>query len=330
MLALAAAALIAVVAAASERAGTGTAAVASVTRTLPLQPVSRLSRAAPTDPDDPLSRDAWALAKARLPEAWRRTTGRPDVVVAVLDTGVELSHPDLAGAFVPGYDFVNGDADPSDDHGHGTMVAGVVAARSNNSLGVAGACGRCSIMPVKVIGSDGRGRAADVAAGIVWAADHGARLMNLSFTLSGPDEAVERALEHARDRDVLVVAGAGNTGAAEAAFPAAYAGVIGVAGSDPDDARYAWSSDGGWVGVAAPGCSPTTAPGGGYGEFCGTSSATALVSGIAALLRSLAPARPAGDVAHALAATAAPASGYVAAGRVDAAAAAGTLQPPRS
>ncbi len=264
------------------------------------------------------------------PAAWQVTTGRPETVVAVLDTGVDLGHPDLQGAFVAGYDVVNRDDDPSDDHGHGTMVAGVIAARSNNGVGVTSACWRCSVMPVKVIGADGTGNAGAVAEGIVWAAEHGAHVINLSFTMNGADYAVGAAIEHARSRGVVVVAAAGNNGTADATYPAAYPGVVSVAGTDPSDARYGWSSFGGWVSVAAPGCNLTTAPGGTYGEFCGTSSATAFVSGFAGLVRSLANGPGAEAVAQALSIEAAPTDGVVATGRLNGGAVLGAFGAPVS
>ena len=134
------------------------------------------------------------------------TRGAADTVVAVLDTGIDRSHPDLQGSFVEGSDAVNEDADPNDDHGHGTLVAGVIAARSNNGIGGVGACSQCSLMPVKVIAGNGSGMAEDIAEGIVWAADHGARVINISFVMSGPDAGVAAALEHARSKGVLIVA----------------------------------------------------------------------------------------------------------------------------
>ena len=271
---------------------------------------------APAQPNDPLWQDSWSLGKVDALAAWQVTTGRPETIVAVLDTGVDLGHPDLQGAFVAGYDVVNHDDDPTDDHGHGTLVAGVIAARSNNALGVTSACWRCSVMPVKVIGADGSGSAGSVAEGIVWAADHGAHVINLSFTMNGSDGAVAAAIEHARSRGVVIVAAAGNNGTADPTFPASYPGVVSVAGTDTADARYGWSSYGGWVSVAAPGCSLTTAAGGTYGEFCGTSSATAFVSGFAGLVRSLAG-LSVEAVAQALSVGAAPTDGVVATGRLN-------------
>ena len=281
-------------------------------------------------PNDPLWRDSWSLGKANVTGAWSVTTGAAETVVAVLDTGVDLGHPDLQGSFVAGYDTVNEDADPSDDHGHGTMVAGVVAARANNGIGGAGACWRCSVMPVKVIGANGLGSATDIAEGILWAAAHGAQVINMSFTLNAPDETIGAAVEQARAQGVVLVGAAGNTGTADLTYPAAYPGVVSVAGTDPADARYAWSTYGSWVRLAAPGCSMTTAPGAAYGDFCGTSSAAAFVSGLAGLARSFAGQLPPDAIADALSSNAAPVGDIVSTGRVDAAAVlelAPTLEP---
>jgi subtilisin family serine protease len=257
------------------------------------------------------------------------TRGAAETVVAILDTGVDLSHPDLQGSFVQGYDFVNRDADPSDDHGHGTMVAGIVAARANNGLGGVGACSSCSLMPVKVIAANGSGSAADIAEGIRWAADHGAHVLNMSFALSGSDEGVAQAIAYAQERGVLVVAAAGNAGTADITFPAAYAGVLSVAATDPSDARYDWSSYGGWVRLAAPGCSVATAAGGGYGDFCGTSSATALISGVAGLVRSLAPTLTTIALEQTLSSNSLRVGDFVSAGRIDIGAAVGSLRADR-
>lgn len=293
-------------------------------------PDTRPKPAAPANPNDPLWSGSWSLARTNAAAAWSLTSGAPETVVAILDTGVDLSHPDLQGSLVQGYDVVNRDDDPTDDHGHGTMVAGVVAARANNGLGGVGACSRCSVMPVKVIAANGSGNAADVAEGIRWATDHGAQVLNLSFTLSGSDESVAQAIDYARGKGVVVVAAAGNAGTADVTFPASYPGVVGVAGTDVADARYDWSSYGGWVRLAAPGCNLTTAPGAGYGDFCGTSSATAFVSGIAGLVRSFAPNLSPDAIEQALAGSALRVGDFVSAGRVDAGAALGALQAARA
>ena len=309
--------------ASSAPAAAATAHLVGSVRKPPAKKKARPRPAAPasTLPNDPLWNESWSLTKVRAPAAWRVTKGAAEVIVAVLDTGVDLTHPDLQGSFVPGWDAVNEDADPTDDHGHGTLVAGVIAARSNNGIGGVGACSQCSLMPVKVIGANGAGTAADIAEGIVWAADHGARVLNMSFVLSGRDEGVAAALEYARAKGVVIVAAAGNSGSADVTFPAGQPGVVSVTGTDTADGRYEWASYGSWVTLAAPGCSQSTQAGGGYADFCGTSSAAAFASGIAALARSAATAAPADQIVAALSTSAVRVGDFVATGRVDAAAA---------
>ena len=239
-------------------------------------------------PTDPLWGMQWGAALTDAPTAWAVTKGSANVVVAVLDTGVDLSQPDLQGALVPGYDFVNKDADPSDDNGHGTGIAGIVAARAGNGLGGAGFCPRCSVMPVKVVSAAGWASDVDVAPGITWAVDHGANVINMSFggTYSST---IASAIDYATARGVLVVAAAGNNGNSSSFYPAADAGVLSVAGTQSDDSLYPWSNYGPWVSVAAPGCDLTTIRGGQYGEFCGTSASAPVVSGLAALAMSYSP-----------------------------------------
>jgi subtilisin family serine protease len=276
--------------------------------------------AADTVPNDPYWASQWGPARTNTARAWDTATGDPSVVVAVLDTGVDASHPDLAGALVAGTDLVNSDANPADDNGHGTAVAGIVAARTDNLAGIAAYCWRCAVMPVKVLGADGSGSMSAVASGITWAADHGARVVNLS--LGGPSgtTTLERAVSYARSKGVVVVSAAGNDGTTAMEYPAAYPGVISVAGTDATDARYSWSNHGSWVQVAAPGCHIGSLRGGGYGNFCGTSSATPAVAGIAALAFSASPSATGTQVEDAITSTATDVGTFVAHGRVDAAA----------
>ena len=261
----------------------------------------------------------WGAPKIGLPTAWETTTGSRNVVVAVVDTGVELSHPDLQGSLVAGWDFVNNDADPQDDQGHGTAVAGIIAARANNGIGIAGYCPNCSIMPVKAIGADGSGTAAHMAAGIIWAADHGARVINMSFALTNAIPEVQRAVEYAHARGVVLVGGTGNSGTAEPTYPAAYPNVIAAAGSDERDVLYPWANFGASVDVAAPGCAVTTMRGGSYGGgFCGGSAVAPVVSALAGLALSYNPTLGNAQVEQAITSTAVPIAN-VTAGRVDAA-----------
>jgi subtilisin family serine protease len=277
-----------------------------------------IAEAFDTSPDDTDWPQQDGLRVAGFPKAWDVTQGSSKIVVAVADTGVDPKHPDLRGALVPGWDFVNNDADPSDDHGHGTAVAGVIGARSNNHVGGAGICWRCLIMPLKVLDAKGSGDDTLIAAGIVWAADHGAQVINLS--LGGPGSSVEltNAMAYANAKGVIVVAAAGNAGVTTQSFPAADPHAVSVAATTVADKRYSWSNFGSWVRLAAPGCNFATILGGGYGTFCGTSSATPLVSGLVALELSAQPAATAGEVEEALARAAVPLPAFVQYGRIDA------------
>src|SRR5947207_6228841 len=127
-----------------------------------------------------VSGNEWHLAKIQALQAWAVTIGSSNVVVAILDSGVNAAHPDLAGRLLPGYDFVNDDTDPADDFGHGTAVAGTVVADGNNGLGVAGVAYGCSVLPVKVVDSSGFASYSTIAQGIRFVVDHGARVINLS------------------------------------------------------------------------------------------------------------------------------------------------------
>jgi subtilisin family serine protease len=277
-----------------------------------------IAEAFDTTPNDTYWPQQESLRVAGFPKAWDVTQGSSKVVVAVVDTGVDPNHPDLRGALVPGWDFVNNDADPSDDHGHGTAVAGVIGARANNHAGGAGICWRCLVMPIKVLDSKGSGDDTVIAAGIVWATDHGAQVINVS--LGGPGSSVElaNALAYASAKGAIVIAAAGNAGDTTQFFPAADPHAISVAATTVADQRYSWSNFGSWVRLAAPGCNITTILGGGYGTFCGTSSATPLVAGLVALELSAQPAATAREAEDALARAAVPLPAFVQYGRIDA------------
>jgi len=268
----------------------------------------RHADALPTDPN--YASQAAYLQAMHLPDAWNTTTGDNSLILAIIDSGVQLSHPDLAGRLVPGWDFVNDDSDPSDDFGHGTMVAGIAAASTNNGRGVAGATWAGRIMPVKVLDSHGAANDDDIAAGIRYAVDHGASVINLSLGGPGAGTGVlQQAVNYATANDVVVVAAAGNDGGTSQAtiehYPAACDGVIAVGATDSAGNHAAFSSSGRWVDVVAPGVGiVTTATGSRYGSGDGTSFSAPLVSGVAFLMRSADPNASAQGVADTLVASA--------------------------
>jgi thermitase len=240
-------------------------------------------------PNDPLWSRQWGVRAAGGTGLWTWGHGSRGTVVAVLDTGVDAAQPDLRGALVAGWNTLANDADTRDDNGHGTLVTGIVAARGNNKAGIIGYCPACSVMPVKVLDAAGTGSGAAIASGIDWAAAHGADVLNMSFTLDHADPLIESAVARAVARGVLVAAAAGNAGGTDVRYPAGYAGVISVGGVDPAGALYPWSTFGPWATVSMPGCNETTSAGGGYLDFCGSSSATAALSGLLGLAASDAP-----------------------------------------
>lgn len=273
-----------------------------------------------TTPNDPDWSQQWGPAKINAATAWNTTTGSSSIIIADLDTGIDLTHPDLAGKTVAGYDFYNNDSDPTDDNGHGTSTAGIIGAASNNGIGVAGMCWACKIMPVKVASSSGSVPWSAVASGITWATDHGARAINMSFGGTGGSSTLQSAVQYALDHNVVLVAAAGNNGNSTPEYPADYPGVLSVAGTTSSDTLYSWSNYGSWVAVAAPGCDYSTAMGGGYTSgFCGTSAATPVVTGLVGLLESAQPTATQAAIVSAIESSAVSIGSSVAYGRVNAA-----------
>ena len=224
-------------------------------------------------------------------QAWAACDqGSSAVTVAVVDEGVDLTHPDLVSNLLPGYNFVENNTTPQDDMGHGTHVAGIIAA-SLNGQGVVGVAPQVKILPVRVM-SNGSGSTSTIAQGIRWAADR-AQVINLS--LGGPsDSSVLRdAINYAiQTKGRLVVAAAGNDGATtnQTEYPAAYPGVVAVAAVDGTGAHASFSNTGSYVSLSAPGVNIlSTVLGGQYAVYSGTSMATPHVSGLAALIWSLYP-----------------------------------------
>ncbi|HEY3157662.1 MAG TPA: S8 family serine peptidase [Vicinamibacterales bacterium] len=238
------------------------------------------------------------------PEAWARSTGTPNVTVAVIDSGVDYTHPDLAANYAGGQDFFNGDLDPMDDQGHGTHVAGIIAAAMNNPTGdpaaaegVVGVAPNARILAYKVCGADGTCSDFAIQQAIAQAiADH-AKVINMSF--GGPDysQSMDEALQRAWAAGLVLVAAAGNKGTEALTYPAALPNVISVGAFDEDDNRASFSTFGSWVDIAAPGnvimstypmaqCAASTVPGdtGCYTWLSGTSMASPFVAGAAALV----------------------------------------------
>ncbi len=242
-----------------------------------------LLQAADTLPNDPAFGLQYGLQNIRAPQGWDLTTGSAAVTIAIVDTGVDYGHPDLAGKLVAGYDFVNNDNNPQDDNGHGTHVAGIAAALSNNGTGVAGVSWGARIMPVKVLNAGAGGTYADTAAGVVWAVDHGAQVINLSLGGTGPSAVLEDAIRYAHGKGALVVAAAGNAGANFVLYPARYPNVIAVARTDSAD-HWSGSNYGPEVDLSAPGSAIYSTVIGGYDTRSGSSMSTGFVSGLAAIL----------------------------------------------
>ncbi|MBN1681204.1 MAG: S8 family serine peptidase [Anaerolineae bacterium] len=267
------------------------------------------------DFNDPLLwRQDWALNTLDAWTAWDTVTGSSAVVVAVIDTGVRLNHPDLDGVVITDqdYDFVNDDADATDDHGHGTHVAGIIAAEANNAEGVVGVAWGVKILPLKALNSSGSGSWSNIASAIIYAADHGADVINLSLTGDLFSTTVRDAISYATGQGVIVAAASGNLGVEIVHYPSSYDHVISVAGLTEDITGWVWydySNYNQYVDIAAPGraiystsidldLNPI------YGYKSGTSMAAGQVSGVAALMLSSGLADTPAEITEALLCTA--------------------------
>lgn len=252
----------------------------------------------------------WNLPKIRAPQAWDAVTGTSAVWIAIVDTGVDYNHPDLNSARLwLGYDFVNGDPYPMDDNGHGTHVAGIAGANTNNGQGVAGVCWGCDLLAVKVLDAGGSGSDSQVADGIKYAADWGAAfgkrtVINLSLGGPDPSSILADAVAYAQNRGALIVAAAGNENTNALFYPAAYPGVIGVSATDANDQKAVFSNYGSYVDLAAPGVGILSTIPGGYRWLDGTSMAAPHVAGVAGLVWSRQPTLTAQEVCSVLLSTA--------------------------
>ena len=281
--------------------------------------------------DPTLGIGQWGLRKAHVDQAWDVTRGSSAVTVAVIDTGIDANHPDLAGVALPGTTFVTS-PDPQcapgaaiDDNGHGTHVAGLIAANGNNAQGIAGVAFGVRILPIKALDCTGSGLLSDVASSVTWAADHGARIINISLGSNAAQSTLQDAIRYALAHNVIVVTAAGNCGVVstrcgsinEPQYPGAYPESFAVGATDQNDARASFSNENAYVALAAPGTRiwsttptyPTTLSGanGGttsYATLSGTSQASPFVAGVAALLLSKDPTLTAAQLADRLRSTA--------------------------
>lgn len=241
-------------------------------------------------PNDPYYRLQWHLDRIAATDGWEITEGATGVPIAIIDSGVDAAHPDLGSKVLAGWDFVCDSAVTGDHLGHGTSVAGVAAATTFNSEGVAGVAPRTPVVPLVVLDSHNAALYSDVARAIVWAADHGIRVINLSLGGPAPSSLLQDAVNYAWSRGAILFASAMNDGSTTRSYPAACDRVQAVSATNPGDDLASFSNHGSWIDFSAPGVSIyTTQEGGGYGYASGTSFASPIVAAVAALVLSRRP-----------------------------------------
>lgn len=275
-------------------------------------------------PNDPYYADEWHLPKIGAPLAWDSSQGK-GITIAILDSGIDSTHPDLAEQIVPGWNFYDNNSDTTDIYGHGTRVAGTAVAIGNNGIGVAGVAGQSKIMPLRITDTNGYGYYSTIAQGLSYAADHGARIANISFQDMTSSYSVRSAAQYLKDKGGLVMVSGGNSGQLENYLVTT--SMIPVAATDVNDNRKIFSSYGDYITLAAPGDTIwSTQRGGDYVKSTGTSFASPITAGVIALMMAANPQLSSSDIENLLFATAVdlgtpgrdPYYGY---GRVDAAAA---------
>lgn len=239
--------------------------------------------------NDPGYRYEWDISYTEADKAWTLVKQKREVKVAVLDTGVDYTHPDLKGRILrdKGYNFVDNDSDTMDDNGHGTHVSGIIAADANNGIGVAGITGTLDvkIIPVKVLDKNGEGEVPNIVKGIKYAVDNGADIINLSFGTKGKSKEIEEAINYAKSKGVFVVAAAGNDDESSDNSSPASDGAFTVAAMDYNYKAADFSDYGNCIQISAPGEEILSTVPGGYEAWDGTSMAAPIVSGIAAMVK---------------------------------------------
>jgi thermitase len=238
-------------------------------------------------PDDPIYPEQWHLPMIESSRAWTKTLGNSKVIIAILDTGVNSNHVDLAANMVPGWNFYDNNSDTRDVHGHGTAVAGSAAAQGNNTEGVASVAWNCKIMPIRISDPQGYAAVSTMAKGLTYAADQGARVANISYRVS-TSSTIKTAAKYMYDRGGAVAIAAGNQGEFDPSPNNPY--VLTVSATTANDKITSWSNTGNLIDLAAPGSAIyTTLRGGGYGKKSGTSFSAPIVAGVAGLVISANP-----------------------------------------
>ncbi|OPA78428.1 peptidase S8 [Paenibacillus selenitireducens] len=242
-------------------------------------------------PNDSLYKQyQWNLPIIETNKGWHLSKGKKEVIVGIVDTGVDLTHPDLKGQLLKGYNAIDPSLPPTDDVGHGTHVAGIIGALVNNHEGVAGMTWYNKILPVKVLDDSGAGTSYSVAQGIIWAADHGAKVINMSLGNYAEASFLHDAIKYAYDKDVVLVAATGNDNTDQPGYPAAYPEVFAVSATTKTKEKASFSNYGDYVDVVAPGENiASTFMDNQYAALSGTSMACPHVSALAALIRSVNP-----------------------------------------
>ena len=235
-------------------------------------------------PNDAYFASQWHLATIQAPSAWDSSVGSAAQPIAIVDSGIDATHPDLASRIMAGWSFLSGNTDTHDQMGHGSAVAGTVAAATNNLTGVAGVTWANPIMPLVVVDPTGYASYSNIASAITYAADHGARIINISLIGTSPSSALQSAVNYAWNKGSVVFAAAGNSGSSTLNYPAACDNVVAVSATEATDTLASFSNYGSWIDLSAPGNNIlTTTNGGGYGSWWGTSFASPIAAGVGAL-----------------------------------------------
>jgi subtilisin family serine protease len=241
-------------------------------------------------PNDERYPSQWHLPKISAPDGWDLNTGAETVPIAIIDSGVDPTHPDLRDKLIAGYNFLGNNTDTQDVRGHGTAVAGSAAAMTDNGTGIAGVAWNNPIMPLVVLNADDYATYYDIARAINYAADNGVRIMNISIGGSSASSTLQNAVNYAWNKGAVIFACAHNYSTETPYYPAACANVVAVSATTSSDTRASFSNYGDWVDISAPGVAIlTTNRGGGYGSWSGTSFSSPITAGVAALILSANP-----------------------------------------